>query len=81
MTRVMSDHQMQEWLDHPASNFLKAVLIYRKDQIVQDYLAGRPVDPLRQGQAVAFQLVLQLLDLPPDQLMAQPHHKDHQQDQ
>jgi len=73
MTRIVSEHQAQEWLDHPVSLNLKQVLKHRRDRLVLELLSGRPADPIRQGQAVALQWVLQLLDRPPAALMEELH--------
>lgn len=79
MTPVVLEHQVREWLDHPVSRLLKQVLLHRRGLATGEYLSGRPVDPLRQGQAMALNWGCQLLDLPPDQLTAELR-KQSQQD-
>jgi hypothetical protein len=79
VTRLASDHQAREWVDNPLHHLLLQVLQAKRDQLVREYLAGRPLDPFRQGQAAVLQWACQLLDLPPDQLMAELH-KEYQQD-
>ena len=79
MTQVMSSQQTREWLDHPCSRNLKYLVQLRRDRLVAEILSGQPINPVRQGQAVALQWVQQLLDLPPDQLMDQL--RNHQTDQ
>lgn len=63
----------REWLEHPVSRRLKQVCQIKRDHLVREWLSGRPVDPHRQGQAMVLAWVCQLLDLPPDQLMAELH--------
>lgn len=69
MTRLMSEASVREWRDHPVSIQFKTVLLHRLDRVAAELFSGRPVDPIRQGQGVAYRQLLHLLDLPPDQLM------------
>lgn len=65
----------RDWLEHPLTRSLKQILQDRQARLVGEIFSGRPVDPIRQGQGVANQFLLQLLDLSPEQLM-EVFHKE-----
>ena len=62
----MSEMALTEWL---RSNQTRAVLAYlqgRQAVTLRAFLAGHPVDPVKQGQAAAFHEIEQLLSAPVD---------------
>ena len=71
MTRPVSEGQAREWLEHPLTQHLRLLSTQRRDQLTAEFLSGRQLDPLRQGQAMAHHWVCRLLDQPPDRLMAE----------
>lgn len=59
---------LTEWLNSPETRALVALLRVQRGAVMQTFLQGQPVDPVRQGRAAALHDLMAALAMPADEV-------------
>jgi len=66
--QTMSEADLTEWLSSPGTRALRVLLLRKRSEAVNLFLAGQPVDPVTQGRAAAYNDIEALLSGTPEKL-------------
>lgn len=64
----MRAQDLTEWMQHPATKALVALLRKEMNPVLKEFKAGLPADPVRQGLAVAYSRLEDLLTNDPQEI-------------
>ena len=68
---MISPAELAEWLNHPITRALRLHFHRRKQEVVQNFLAGTPQEPARQGRAAGWDDIEKLLKKKPEEIAEQ----------